>query len=150
MREFTQTQNKKQAQKKVKNTKTAVAPKVAAPISTYKPKGVQPSKTRSEEGFETVGVSKQSKRRYSDSYDSESDEAQTPNNLLIKLDPNRQDLSQSLINALETVPEASKTSILTDNIKAVEELLTTKNCTMRGGWEHPHELSLLCLYVGRE
>ena len=32
MREFKQTQNKKQAQKKPKNTKTAVAPKVAAPI----------------------------------------------------------------------------------------------------------------------
>ena len=41
-------------------------------------------------------------------------------------------------------------SILTDNIQAIEELLTTKNCSMRGGWEHPHDLSLVCMHVGRD
>ena len=41
-------------------------------------------------------------------------------------------------------------SILSQNIQAIEELLTTKNCSMRGGWEHPNELSLVCMYVGRD
>ena len=41
-------------------------------------------------------------------------------------------------------------SILSDNIQAINELLTTKNCSMRGGWEHPNELSLLCMQVGRD
>ena len=41
-------------------------------------------------------------------------------------------------------------SMLADNIQAINELLTTKNCEMRGGWEHPNELSLLCMQVGRD
>lgn len=51
---------------------------------------------------------------------------------------------------MQTIPEGSINSILADNIQAIKELLTTKNCTMRGGWEHPHELSLICMNVGRD
>ena len=106
---------------------------------------------RSEDGFETVGASKpQNKRRFSDSYDSESDNAQTPNSLLVKLQPNRQDLSQRLIDALQTIPQTAMNSTLTENIQSIQELLTTRNCTMRGGWEHPNELSLVCMHIGRD
>lgn len=41
-------------------------------------------------------------------------------------------------------------SILTDNIQAIKELLTKKDCLMRGGWEHPSELNLVCMQVSRD
>ena len=41
-------------------------------------------------------------------------------------------------------------STLTENIQSIQELLTTLNCTMRGGWEHPNELSLVCMHIGRD
>ena len=69
---------------------------------------------------------------------------------MIKLNPDRQEISQKLINAIGSIPETSMNSILADNIQAINELLTTKNCSMRGGWEHPNELSLLCMQVGRD
>ena len=70
--------------------------------------------------------------------------------MLLKLSADQQTLSQELLDAIQTIPDDSMNSTLANNIQSINELLTTKNCTMRGGWEHPKELSLVCMQVGRD
>lgn len=51
---------------------------------------------------------------------------------------------------MKMIPENALNSTLTDNISAINKLLTTKNLTQYGGWEHPTELNLICMHVGRD
>jgi len=68
----------------------ATAPKVAQ-VKAFVPKTKPKDNERSLEGFETYGATSRGRRRYDDSDDSE-DMDRIPNSLLLKLEPNMEDL----------------------------------------------------------
>lgn len=98
------------------------------------------------EEFEVVG-SKKNRFAFSDS---ESDDSRIPNFLLVKLNPVKQGLNSILVQALKLVPESAQSAIVQEDLKAIFKLLTSKKLKNSGGWEHPNELSVTCMHVGRD
>jgi len=48
------------------------------------------------------------------------------------------------------VPDGAQSAILQENIEAIVKLLGNRKEKMHSGWEHPAELTVTCLQVGRD
>jgi len=118
--------------KKKQVKRVAVAEKVLAPapkVKSFTPRG---SMSRfDDDAFEVVGNKKSAARQAFS--DSESEEDRIPNLLYVRINPNREDLSQSILQALMQVPE-DQNSIMNDNLSSIKKLLTTSKLTAYGGW----------------
>lgn len=61
-------------------------------VKAFVPRTKPKDNERSLEGFETYGATSRGRRRYDDSDDSEFDMDRIPNSLVLKLEPNMEDL----------------------------------------------------------
>ena len=119
----------------------------AAPKSAFTPK-LQVKNMASMEEFETVG-GKGKGRRYSDDYDSESEDSRVPNTLVIKLSPNKQTLNSELLAALRSIPADAVNATVAAVTAPVSKLLTSRS-KAEGGWELPSEFTVVCANIDRD
>ena len=59
-------------------------------------------------------------------FSDDSEEDRIPNLLYVRVNPSREDLSQSILEALEQVPKGQN-SIMKENLSAIKKLLTQRD-----------------------